>query len=93
MVVLVPQDKERRAQSVYYRSAATDESGRFRFQSVVPGDYAVFAWEDLEEGDAYMDPEFLKPFESKGLAVTIREGEKQEIQVTAIPGDAPAPKA
>jgi hypothetical protein len=34
---------------------------------------------------AYMDPEFMNPFEDKGQRVTIREGDKPEIQLNAIP--------
>jgi hypothetical protein len=32
-----------------------------------------------------MDPEFIKPLEDKGQAVTIREGDKREIQLNVIP--------
>src|ERR1017187_3029838 len=43
------------------------------------------AWEQIEARGAYMDPEFVKPVEDKGKPVTIREGDKLEIQLNVIP--------
>ena len=48
-----------------------------------PGEYRVFAWEDLEPGD-YMDPEFVKPLESQGEPVTIRDNSKESLKVKLI---------
>ncbi|MBZ5580858.1 MAG: carboxypeptidase-like regulatory domain-containing protein [Acidobacteriia bacterium] len=83
-VALVPQEKERRERSSYYREARADEAGAFTFPNVIPGEYKVFAWDRVESG-AYMDPEFMKPVESKGEAVTVREGEKANVTVKVIP--------
>ena len=38
---------------------------------LTPGEYKVYAWEDVEMG-AYMDPDFMKPIESKGEGLTLR---------------------
>jgi hypothetical protein len=54
-----------------------------------PGEYKVFAWEDVEAG-AYMDPEFVKPVESQGESVTIRENSKERLQLKLIPAEAAA---
>ena len=86
MVVLVPQEKERRDQQQYYRTANTDQNGTYTLKSVVPGEYKLFAWEDIEPG-AYMDPEFLKPVESKGEALTLRESDRKSVTITLIPAD------
>jgi hypothetical protein len=51
---------------------------------VVPGEYRVYAWEDVEYG-AWMDPDFMKPLESRGEAVSVSEGGRQAIQVNLIP--------
>ncbi len=82
-VVLIPQEKERREQSNFYRSSLTDSSGAFTFRNLPPGDYRVFAWEDVETG-AWFDPDFMKPLESKGAPVTIREGSRESVAVTLI---------
>src|ERR1035438_4350334 len=87
MVVLVPQEKERRDREAYYQTATTNLSGQFTFKSVTPGEYLVYAWEDVEFG-AWMDPEFMKPLESRGEAVSVSEGGRLAVQVNLIAADA-----
>ena len=84
-VVLVP-DAPRREQSTLFKTANTDTSGHFNIQGITPGDYKLFAWEDVESG-AYQDPEFLKPFESAGESVAIREGGRESRQLKLIPAE------
>jgi 5-hydroxyisourate hydrolase-like protein (transthyretin family) len=85
-VVLVPQEKERRDREAFYKTVASDASGQFTFKSVTPGEYRVYAWEEAEYG-AWMDPDFLKPLESRGEAVSIEEGGRQAVQVNLISAD------
>jgi hypothetical protein len=87
MVVLVPQEKERRDREAFYLTATSDLSGQFTFKSVTPGEYRVYAWEDVEHG-VWMDPEFMKPLESHGEAVSVSEGGRQAIHVNLIAADA-----
>jgi hypothetical protein len=82
-VALVPQEPDKRGQSAFYRSVRSDDSGRFTFRTVPPGEYKVFAFEEVE-GSAYMDPEFLAPLESKGAAVTVKEGDRANVQAKLI---------
>jgi hypothetical protein len=82
-VVLVPNEKERAALAAFYRQAAADQFGRFTFRNVAPGDYTVFAWEEVEP-TAWMDPEFLKPIQEKGSPVTVAESSEASLQVTVI---------
>ena len=56
------------------------------FKSVAPGEYRVYAWEEAEYG-AWMDPDFMKPQEGRGEAVSIPEGARQAVQVNLIPAD------
>jgi protocatechuate 3,4-dioxygenase beta subunit len=86
-VVLVPQQKELRDKAQSYRITTTDQNGSYTLNSLVPGEYRVFAWEDIEPG-AYLDPDFLKPVESKSEAVTIRESDQKTVSLTLIPADA-----
>ena len=86
-VVMVPQEKERRDQMQYYKTVTTDQYGRFTVKNLDPGEYKVFAWEDVETG-AYMDPEFMKPVESLGESVTIRENSKELLKLKLIPAEA-----
>jgi protocatechuate 3,4-dioxygenase beta subunit len=90
-VVLVPQEKERKDQANYYKQINSDQNGAFTFKDVVPGEYKVYAWEDVEAG-AYMDAEYMKPFESKGEPLSVGENDRRSLQLTVIPADAPAGK-
>jgi hypothetical protein len=88
-VVLVPEEKLRDNRNAYKR-VVTDQSGRFSLKNIVPGDYKLFAWEDIEYG-AYMDPDFLRPVENLGHAISIQEGSHEAVQLKVIPADsAPA---
>jgi sarcosine oxidase gamma subunit len=82
-VVLVPDGKQR-AQPNYYRQAVTDQLGRFVMRNVVPGDYTLFAWQQVERG-AYMDPAFLGQYEDRGKAVQIEENGHLSVQLDLIP--------
>ncbi len=79
-VVLVPQEAERKRLAQFYRTASTDTSGRFSLVNLTPGSYRVYAWEVVESG-AYMDPEFMRPFENRGEPLLVKESGKDEIQV------------
>ncbi|MEO8371499.1 MAG: carboxypeptidase regulatory-like domain-containing protein [Candidatus Solibacter sp.] len=85
-VVLVPQDKTRRDKQQYYRTATTSLTGSFAFKDVIPGEYRVFAWDEVEFG-AWMDPDFLKPVESRGEAASVAEGARLTVQVNLISAD------
>jgi hypothetical protein len=82
-VVLVPDGKQR-AQPSDYRQALTDQLGRFALRNIAPGDYTLFAWEQIERG-AYMDPDFLGQYEDHGKAVHVEEGGHLSVQLDAIP--------
>jgi hypothetical protein len=84
MVVMIPQQSERAPIPEYYQQSTTDQYGRFAFKSVAPGEYKVYAWEDVEP-TAWMDAEFMKPFLGKGERVTVEESGRAEVQVNMIP--------
>ena len=84
--MLIPQEKARRDQMSYYKTAVTDQYGRFTAKNLDPGEYKVFAWEDMEFG-AYMDPEFVKPVESLGEFTLVRENSKEHLQLKLIPAE------
>jgi len=83
-VVLIPQEKERREVTLFYRTANTDQNGSFTITRVNPGEYKVYAWDEVEYG-AWFDPDFLKPVEGKGSPVSVREGSPGTVQLTMIP--------
>jgi len=76
-VVLVPAARMRRPD--LYKSVLTNPEGRFEFQGVTPGDYILIAWADVENG-AWMNADFLKPYESRGRTIRVEEGSRHTIQ-------------
>ena len=83
VVAVVPQSAQRRQRPDWYRAATTDAGGKFAMADLRPGDYKLFAWEDVEDG-AWMDPVFLKPFEEKGQPLTVREGVSGTVELKPI---------
>jgi protocatechuate 3,4-dioxygenase beta subunit len=67
-----------------FAAATTDLNGRFNFRNVIPGDYAVYAWESVPEF-AYFDPFFLEMFVGKGSPVHVDESSRQETTVALLP--------
>lgn len=82
-VVLLPDGKDRGQPNDYQRTV-TDQLGRFAMRNVVPGDYTIFAWEQIDRG-AYFDPEFLARYEDRGKAVHVEEGGQVSVKLDLIP--------
>lgn len=86
-VILVPQDSDRKDDQFSYLKAFTDESGKFKIGDVPPGRYRAFAWETVDEyTNVYMDPYFIGPLESKGVALRLAESDSADIKLTLIVG-------
>jgi hypothetical protein len=82
-VVMVPDFAYRQREDLY-KSTVTDASGNFRLQGIPPGDYRVFAWEDIADG-AWQDADVMRNFEARGKAVRIAEGGQTAAEIVAIP--------
>lgn len=65
------------------KTASSDTSGRFEFTNVPPGNYKLFAFESIERG-AWQDPERMRVFESRGVAIRVEENGKTSIDVPLI---------
>jgi Carboxypeptidase regulatory-like domain len=88
-VVLIPDGKQR-AQPNNYRQALSDQSGRFALRNIAPGDYTLFAWEQIERGE-YFDPEFLSQYEDRGKAVHVEEDGHMTVKLDVIPASETVP--
>jgi len=82
-VVLVP-DAPKRELSRLYKVSTTDEKGAFTMSGIAPGNYKVFAWEEVET-NAWRDPEFLRPLEGLGTKVSVEENAHQSVTLQPIP--------
>jgi hypothetical protein len=81
-VVLVP-DFSQRGDFELYRSASTDAAGRAHIDGIVPGDYKIFAWEEVDPG-AWQYADFLRIYEDRGKPVQVFEGSKETVDLRAI---------
>lgn len=64
-------------------SGFTDEQGKFHLRNVAPGDYRVFAWEDVPVG-APQDADFRKPFEKQSATLKMEPNGHETVELTAI---------
>src|ERR1700733_132074 len=78
-VALVP-DATRRSNEEYYRVAISNQSGQFTLANVPPGDYSLFAFENVDR-ETVMDPTFLQRYEGAGKSLHIEEGANQNLQL------------
>lgn len=70
-VLLFPDDRSKWAEdSRLVRSARPDQSGRFEFRNVIPGDYLITSLDYVRDGD-WADPEFLAKLEPDGTRVHV----------------------
>jgi Carboxypeptidase regulatory-like domain len=89
-IVLVPSGNRNR--SDLYKMATPDQYGKFTLASIAPGEYKLFAWDNVETGQ-WMDPDFLQVHENKGKSITIRENAKESIDVELLKNTNPGETA
>jgi protocatechuate 3,4-dioxygenase beta subunit len=85
IVTRVPKDPKARPD--LFHTNYTDQDGNFESGEIMPGEYKIFAWEDIDPG-AIEDDEFRKPFESKAVDVKISNRETQSLRLTVISREA-----
>ncbi|MDR3703656.1 MAG: hypothetical protein P4L56_28670 [Candidatus Sulfopaludibacter sp.] len=66
-----------------FHNATTDQYGRYRFENIRPGEYKLFAWDDVEPY-GWFDPEFLKVFEARGESITLPAGGHSTTQLHTL---------
>jgi hypothetical protein len=62
----------------------TNASGQFEFRGLPPGEYRVFAWEDVDPG-AWFNASFVGAYERDATALTLSEGQSRELELRVIP--------
>ena len=82
-VVLVPEGERRVFRADLNRVTASNESGQFLFENLPPGDYRMFAWENVADR-AWQDPGFLRQFLETSKTVRVLENSRQTIEITSI---------
>ena len=82
-VVLVPDVRLRSHQDLFLHGQ-TDQSGRYEFHAIQPGNYTAFAWEDVEPG-IWWDADFMRGYEGKGEGAAVRAGGHESLKLTVLP--------
>jgi len=81
-VVVVP-DEANRQRNDLFRSVLADASGSYHIEGLPPGNYKLFAWEDVEP-QLWHDPAFMRVYEDLGRAVVVAEGSSQSVDLAGI---------
>jgi len=84
-VVAVP-DEARRTLLRLFKAQTTDQYGKFDLHGLAPGDYKLFAWDEVEE-PAWEDGEFLRPFEARGTKIEVRDEDSATLNLKVISGN------
>jgi hypothetical protein len=82
-VVLMPEAKLRSRHDLYQQTE-TDQYGRFQLKAIAPGDYQLFAWDDVEP-EIWFDPDFMKEIERRGEAVTVHAKGQEQVRLHLLP--------
>jgi hypothetical protein len=67
-------------------TSTTDQHGAFEMSGVVPAEYRVFAWEDVEIG-AVASEEFMSGFLARGAWVRVSAGRAGSVTLRVVPRD------
>ncbi len=80
-IVLVADEDSRQQQSTM-----SDQNGAFTFKGLTPGQYHVYAFEQLN-ANQLENPAVLKAVEEKGTAVELKENDKKQLELSVISAD------
>ena len=81
-VVLVP-NFSLRANPLFYGRTGIDDMGRFSFEGIAPGEYKVFAFEQLQDS-AEQNALFIARYETLGQPVTVRSESTTETRARLL---------
>jgi protocatechuate 3,4-dioxygenase beta subunit len=82
-IALVPPQAQRQ-NPVRFKQATTDDKGTFTIRGVAPGQYTIFAWENIYN-QAWLNTRYLDHYLARGRSITVGNTPPAEIQIEAIP--------
>lgn len=85
MITITPDPLQPERRDLYHQ-ARTRADGGFTMKGLAPGKYRVFAWEEIEQG-AFLDPEYMHPFESLGTQISVDDNDKKTVTMQEISKD------
>jgi hypothetical protein len=81
-VTLVPEGVNR-LRVDHYRTAVSTKDGTFVLRGIIPGDYRLFAWEDIEP-NAYLSSGFMESYQHLGTTVRVAPAQMQNVPLRLI---------
>ena len=81
--VAIVSDLARRARQDLNKSATSNAEGRVTFDGLAPGDYKLFAWDEIAAG-AWQDPEVLRTYDALGVSSRVNENSKDNVTLRVI---------
>jgi Carboxypeptidase regulatory-like domain/Polysaccharide lyase family 4, domain II len=81
LVVALP-DTENRKRHDLFKKVSADQHGHFIIRGMRPGEYGLFAFDELEED--YRDPDVIKPFEDRGQTVRAEKSQRRQLVLKVI---------
>jgi hypothetical protein len=85
-VVLVP-DRRRDNLELFFHTT-TDARGHYKLENISPGDYKLFAWQEIGYG-SWFDPNVLKKYEQNSRAIQLGESARVTVDTRHITAEAP----
>jgi Carboxypeptidase regulatory-like domain len=82
-VLLIPDDPNAERREFGVLAAVLESDGAFTIQNIPSGEYKLIAWPNLPEG-AWLDGDFWREMEGKGLKVPIAESDDRQIELPLI---------
>jgi hypothetical protein len=68
-----------------YRVAKSDQTGHFKLTGVAPGEYRIYAFDDIDDG-AWLDASYMAAYAGKGETVKVAERETRTVALRMIAG-------
>ena len=84
VTVLVAPDRKLAGLTDEFRTATTDQNGKYQVQGLRPGTYHVYAFEHIDPG-AYEDETWLNGFADLAQTVRVTEGGQENLDLKPIP--------
>ena len=84
-VVLVPEGRRRKMRHLC-KTATSDQNGGFSLPGISPGQYKIFAWEEVEQG-AWQDDDFLRDYKKEGEDFEVKENDALTFELGLIPSE------
>ena len=85
LITLVPEG-DARLRPDRYRTALSGLDGSFTLRGIVPGDYRLFGWDDLES-NAHLNADFMGAYIELGTPVRVEPNQNASISLKLIESD------